>query len=150
MIEYVHGDIFDSGAEALVNPVNCFGICGKGLAKQFKERYPWNFGVYRNYCLPHHYLAAGHVLWVKDRIHDFRIANLATKYHWRENSRLEYVRMGMSELALGVLNLDIHSLAIPPLGCGCGNLQWEEVKPIIERSCLEEFKCGVRVMVYEP
>ena len=52
MIHFVQGDLFASGCEALVNPVNCVGVMGKGLALQFRRRFPANFAAYRDSCAP--------------------------------------------------------------------------------------------------
>ena len=43
-------NIFNSKCEYIVNPVNTVGIMGKGLALQFKEKYPENFEKYKKYC----------------------------------------------------------------------------------------------------
>ena len=50
MITICKGNIFDSECDALVNPVNCVGVTGAGLAKQFKEKYPMAYYSYRSAC----------------------------------------------------------------------------------------------------
>lgn len=149
MIYYVRGDLFRSGAEALVNPVNTVGVMGKGLALQFKERYPENYLVYRLAC------QRGEVRIGKVLAYDLGpssspryILNFPTKAHWKDPSRLEYIRAGLVDLVRVIRELGIQSVAVPALGAGLGGLSWRDVKPLIEEALggLE----GVEVLVYEP
>ena len=131
MIRFVQGDLFDSGSEALVNPVNCVGVMGKGLALQFKQRFPANFVSYANACRRRE-LAPG-------RLHVFDaspgnprlIVNFPTKRHWRDASRLDDVAQGLDTLANAIASSGIRSIAIPPLGCGLGGLPWPDVRQLI-------------------
>ena len=133
MIRFAKGSIFDSGCEALVNPVNCVGVMGKGLALQFKQRFPTNFASYAKAC------RAGDL--VPGRMHLFDtgsqlprcIVNFPTKRHWRDASRLEDVAHGLAALAGVIAANDIRSIAIPPLGCGLGGLPWPDVRALILR-----------------
>ena len=50
-IVYRDADLFATGCEALVNPVNCVGVMGRGLALAFKRRYPAHFASYRRSVL---------------------------------------------------------------------------------------------------
>lgn len=34
------GDLLKENVEAIVNTVNCVGVMGKGIALQFKQRWP--------------------------------------------------------------------------------------------------------------
>jgi O-acetyl-ADP-ribose deacetylase (regulator of RNase III) len=149
MIELVQGDIFQSGGEAIVNPVNCVGVMGKGLALHFKKKYPENFEAYRLAC------AAGEVQPGRMFIHATGltqppryIVNFPTKRHWREGSRYEDIKAGLTSLAEDVRRLGIGSLALPPLGCGLGGLDWAKVRPMIEAAFAE--MPSVRVLLYEP
>ncbi len=134
MIRFVQGNIFDSGCEALVNPVNCVGVMGKGLALQFKRRFPANFSSYAAACRRRE-LAPG-------RLHVFDagagtprlIVNFPTKRHWRDASRLDDVAQGLAALAGAIAANTIHSIAIPPLGCGLGGLPWRDVRQLIHHN----------------
>ncbi len=131
MIRFVQDNIFDSACEALVNPVNCVGVMGKGLALQFKRRFPANFAscaaAYRR-----RELAPG-------RLHVFNtgagipclIVNFPTKRYWRDASRLDDVAQGLDALAGALAANTIRSIAIPPLGCGLGGLPWRDVRQLI-------------------
>ena len=148
MIRFAKGNIFDSGCEALVNPVNCVGVMGKGLALQFKQRFPANFASYAKAC------RAGEL--VPGRMHLFDtgpqlprcIVNFPTKRHWRDASRLDDVRQGLAALAGVIAAHDIRSIAVPPLGCGLGGLAWRDLRQLIDRylSPLDR----VDIVVYGP
>lgn len=136
------GNIFDSTCEALVNPVNCVGVMGAGLAKQFKERYPRNFELYANYC-KHGLLLPGEC-YATTQNEGRVIINFATKHHWRGESQLSNVRAGLLFMRSNYQEY-VKSFAIPALGCGLGGLRWERVEPIIH-----EVMKGLVYEVYEP
>ena len=136
MIRYVRGDIFESKCTIRVCPVNCRGVMGKGLALQFKQRYPENTEKYEQWCTFHNepgdYCAV--TIYREDGLPEFIIVNLATKDHWRYPSKLEWINTGLYNLrAFCDLQHAGNSLAIPPLGCGCGGLDWKDVQPLIEK-----------------
>jgi O-acetyl-ADP-ribose deacetylase (regulator of RNase III) len=141
------GDLLAAAVDALVNPVNTAGVMGKGLALQFKKVFPDNFAAYARAC------KAGEV--VTGRMHVVHrpapprfIFNFPTKQHWRQPSRLEYVRDGLVDLVARVRELAIHSLAVPALGCGNGGLDWNDVRPLIEQAFAAV--PDVRVVLFEP
>lgn len=143
MIRFVRGDIFESGAEALVNPVNCVGVCGKGLALEFKRRYPSNFQEYQSKCRQS--MQTGSMFVTMD-IEGY-IINFPTKTHWLSKSNLGSLRAGLIDLRRVIDNLKLQSVAIPALGCGCGGLKWDDVKPEIEKALVG---LDADIMVYEP
>lgn len=145
MIRFQDGDIFRQKAEALVNPVNCVGTMGKGLALEFKRRYPRNFQLYQAACRRGE-LRPGTVLTVPEG--DRLIVNLPTKRHWRDPSRIGDVRSGLQALAEEVRAKGIKSLAVPALGAGLGGLPWEEVREVIAET-LEGLE-DVDITVLEP
>jgi len=147
MIEYSTGDIFSINIEALVNPVNCVGIMGKGLALEFKKRYPQNFAWYYKICSDNR-LTPGKVLttYVGLDTVDY-IINFPTKRHWRDSSTIECISTGLDALLLEIKKLHIKSIALPALGCGNGKLLWSDVKPLMEaRLSSSEFQA----IVFEP
>ena len=147
MIEYTTGNIFDSDAEALVNPVNTVGVMGKGLALEFKKRYPTNFEVYKNAC-ELEALRIGTVLTTALPSSDDWIINFPTKKHWRNPSTLAILRASLGAMREEVAGLYIKSVAIPPIGCGLGGLRWEDVKRVLEEELAKAPK--VRWIIYEP
>lgn len=147
MITYTTGNIFDSDCQALVNPVNCVGAMGKGLAKGFKERFPKNYKIYKMSCV-HGEVKVGKILVTLLEKNKF-IFNFPTKLHWRQDSKFEYITLGLDNLVKVVIPLfKIKSIAIPALGCGLGGLNWPEVKSLIDKK-LDRLD-NIKVVVYEP
>jgi len=148
-IQIAEGNLLQARADALVNPVNCVGVMGKGLALQFKQAFPANFRAYQAAC------KAGHVQPGRMLIHDngrlalpYWIVNFPTKRHWRQPSQLQDVRDGLSALVADAQRLGMRSIAVPPLGCGLGGLDWREVRPLIEHAFAA--LPDVRVLLYAP
>jgi O-acetyl-ADP-ribose deacetylase (regulator of RNase III) len=147
MIEIVKGDIFKSECEALVNPVNLDGISGKGLALEFKHRYPVNFANYRRACAEK-WLVAGTVFrtWENGKC----IINFPTKRHWQEKSYYGLITSGLGALLEDLQATNIKSVAVPALGCGLGGLNWNDVLALIESRLDGDKLPGVLVKVYPP
>ncbi len=149
MIEAARGNLLQADAEALVNTVNTVGFMGKGIALQFKQAYPENFSAYAQ-AVRRGEVRPGHMLVVPTGFvtNPRYIINFPTKRHWRERSRLEDIESGLQALVSEIQRLGIGSIAIPPLGCGNGGLDWSEVEPRI----LKAFQDlpDVRVLLYGP
>ena len=149
MIEYKTGDILAEESEALVNTVNCVGIMGRGIALQFKKAFPDNFKVYVSACERNEVLPGQMFVYETGRLTNPRyIINFPTKRHWRGNSRMEDVEAGLRALADVIRERNIRSIAIPPLACGLGGLEWDEVRPRIEESLssLDD----LQIVIFEP
>jgi len=149
VIERAHGDLLQADAEALVNAVNCVGVMGRGIALQFKRTFPQNFKVYAAACKRGD-VQPGRMLIVETgaRANPRFIVNFPTKRHWKEASKLADVASGLDALIGDVRRLGIRSIAVPPLGCGLGGLDWADVRPLIERAFHAVPK--VSVLLYEP
>lgn len=146
MINFVVGNLLESDAFALVNTVNCEGYMGKGIAYQFKLRYPEMNADYVKKCKSHH-LKPG-------VLHSFSensklIINFPTKDKWREKSKMEYIVSGLDALVELIKEKSITSIAIPPLGSGNGGLIWSDVKQLIVQK-LSSVNDKVTIYVYEP
>lgn len=134
-IESSAGDLLkQQDVDAIVNTVNCVGVMGKGIALQFKKKWPANFKAYAAAC------KAGEIRLGKMFIFDLGalatpryIINFPTKDHWRNASNLKDIETGLQDLVQQIKNLDIRSIAMPPLGCGNGGLNWADVRPVIEQ-----------------
>lgn len=149
MIELTRGDILRADAEALVNTVNCVGFMGRGIAAQFKRAFPANFRVYEAACKRGEVQPGRMLVYEAGNESNPRyVINFPTKRHWRAKSRIEDIEAGLRALVAEVRARGIRSIAVPPLGCGHGGLQWSEVRPMIERAfaALPE----VRTLVFEP
>lgn len=131
MIHYVKMDIFESPAQVLVNTVNTVGVMGKGIAKQYKQLYPEMFREYQKFC-EKGLLGIGK-LWIYKTDKKW-IMNFPTKKHWRNPSRVEYIESGLEKFVKTYQEKGIRSISFPPLGCGNGGLDWDNVvKPLMEK-----------------
>ena len=146
MIEFIKGNLLSAEAEALVNTV---GVMGKGIALQFRETFPENYKAYQKAC------KQDKVQIGKMLVHDNGqfvspryIINFPTKRHWREPSRIEDVEAGLIDLQSVIRAYGITSIAVPPLGCGSGGLDWNVVRPLIV-DALNQFD-AVKILIYEP
>lgn len=128
-------DIFESGAQVLVNPVNCVGVMGAGLAKVFRQKYPDMFLQYKSAC-EHGRYKPGYCFIQKVSDGHF-VANIATKDHWKDKSEYEWIKQGIRNLREdmerkpGQGRRQLESVAIPRIGCGLGGLEWDKVRSII-------------------
>ena len=134
MIVFKKGNIFDSDCQTLVNTVNRNGVMGKGLALQFKQRYPEMFDEYKLACKRKQIYIGGD-LWVWDYVDLYKprkILCFATKEDWWRPSKLVWIERGLKMFVYAYEGLGISSIAFPKLGCNNGELYWEsEVKPLM-------------------
>ena len=149
MIELRQDDILQADAEASVNTVNCVGVMGRGIALQFKKAHPENYSAYLSACKRGEVQPGKMFIFNLRRLTNPRyIINFPTKRHWKGNSRLEYIEEGLMALVNDIRDLGIQSVAIPPLGCGLGGLNWALVRPLIEQAFAP--LPDVRVLLYKP
>lgn len=143
-IEYVEGDIFEAKTQVVVNTVNCKGVMGKGLALQFKKKYP---GMYRDYKLK---CKEGKIKIGKPDLYKgtlgYWILNFPTKNDWRQKSQLEYIEDGLAYFKKKYKEWGITSIAFPKLGCQLGGLDWTQVRPKMEKY-LSDLP-GLKVEIY--
>ena len=149
MVRIEQGNLLEADAEALVNTVNTVGVMGKGIALMFKERFPENFRAYADAC------KSGEVQLGRMFVTDNRqldgprwIVNFPTKGHWRSRTRLEWIESGMEDLVRVISERGIRSIAVPPLGCGNGGLDWRDVKPLLAEALSGIH--GLDATIYEP
>lgn len=150
MIRFTKGNLLDSRVDAVVNTVNTVGIMGKGIALMFKEAFPANYREYKTACKQgtvrtgtmfptERPTMLGAPRW---------IINFPTKQHWRGKTRLDWIEAGLEDLRRVIVEKHIRSIALPPLGCGNGGLDWRAVRPLIE-TALRDLP-DVDIVVYEP
>lgn len=152
MLEFARGNIFEADVQALVNTVNTVGVMGKGIALQFSRQFPEIMPIYEAACKSGS-LVVGTVQTIPlSRLTGMSgpqfIINFPTKKHWKGNSKLEYIESGLQSLRDEIAKHGITSIAVPPLGCGLGGLEWSDVRKLIVDS-LADIR-DVRVVVYEP
>jgi len=150
MIEFRKGSIWDAkDCEVLVNTVNCIGVMGKGLALQFKCRYPAMYDEYVRVC-DAEALDPGEIhVWENPKPPPKYIFNFATKKEWRQPSQYTWIENGLLDMAVRIRSLRIKTIAIPALGCHNGGLDWSKVKQQIQ-AAHDTFWTDKRIFVYEP
>ena len=129
MIRLVKGDLFQSTMQVLTNPVNCVGVMGAGLAKQFRARFPVMYNDYIGRCSRKVVRLGKPYLWRQPD--GYGVLNFPTKQHWRDLSRKEDIVAGLVHLTQHCKEWSIESLAVPPLGCGLGGLPWADIGPVL-------------------
>jgi len=149
MITYTTGNLLEAPADALVNTVNTVGVMGKGIALMFKERFPQNMVAYAKACkLGAVKTGKMFITEPQELVGPRWIVNFPTKQHWKANSKIEWIEEGLIELRHFLIENNVKSIAIPPLGAGNGGLNWEDVKPKIE-AALGDLN-DVNILIYEP
>lgn len=148
MITVVSGSIFAVAPtmDAIVNPVNCVGVMGKGLALEYKNRFLLNYMAYKAHC-DAGMMKPGQLFCFEQLDAPKWIVNFATKDHWRDPSQMDWIASGLSQLREWLLVNDVQSIAIPALGVGLGGLPWGDVKRQVEFS-LKDLK--TEILLFEP
>jgi O-acetyl-ADP-ribose deacetylase (regulator of RNase III) len=139
------GDMLKSKAQTLINTVNCVGVMGKGIAVEFKKRFPEMYDDYVRRCergdvkpgVPYPYKT----------LYPLQIINFPTKDHWKSMSKVSDIERGLKHLRDHYQTWGITSLAVPALGCGNGQLEWRVVGPLIYR-CVKDMT--IPVEMYAP
>ena len=115
----------------------------------FKDRFPGNFEAYVRACTAGQVrLGEMYVTENKELFGPRWIINFPTKTHWRVKTKIEWIEEGLKDLVRTIVERNIRSIAVPPLGCGNGGLDWREVGPLIA-SALQDVE-GLNAIVYEP
>lgn len=149
MIHYTQGNLLEANVDALVNTVNTVGVMGKGIALMFKERFPQNMQAYAKACKAGEVVTGRMFVTQTGELMGPRwIVNFPTKQHWRAKSQMEWVEDGLLDLRRFIVEHQVRSIAIPPLGAGNGGLEWLAVKPKIEQALAD--LAEVDVWVFEP
>ncbi len=149
MLRFTQGNLLEAPVEALVNTVNEVGVMGKGIALMFKEAYPESARLYAEACKRKELLVGRVLVTSSQQLHGPRwIIHFPTKKHWRNPSRLDWVRDGLRDLIRQIRDRQIRSVAVPPLGCGNGGLEWAHVRREIEAAFAELPE--VDVVVFAP
>jgi len=149
MIKFTQGNLLEARAEALVNTVNTVGVMGKGIALMFKERFTENMRLYAAACKAKQVVTGKmFVTEVRELDGPSWIVNFPTKQHWKAPSQMVWVEEGLQDLRRFLVEKQIKSIAIPPLGAGNGGLEWSAVREQIE-SALGDLP-NVEIVVFEP
>jgi O-acetyl-ADP-ribose deacetylase (regulator of RNase III) len=131
MIQIVKGNLFDSNVEAYTNTINCVGIMGKGIALEFKKRYPKMFQEYVAACFDARITIGKMWIWENPNNNPKYIINFPTKCHWKNPSYYTWILDGLKDLRQIIIDKKIKSISIPALGCSNGRLKFDLVKELI-------------------
>ena len=145
MVKVSIGDIFESKAQTLVNTVNIVGVMGKGIALGFRKRFPEMYEDYVRRCERREVQLRRPYIY--RQLTPPNIINFPTKDHWRSVSRLDDIVEGLKYLEAHISEWGVTSLAVPPLGCGEGKLEWRVVGPTLYRHLSD---LGILVELYAP
>jgi O-acetyl-ADP-ribose deacetylase (regulator of RNase III) len=149
MIEHRTGNLLEADVEALMNTVNTVGVMGRGIALQFRQAFPHNFQEYQRACKRGEVKPGKMFIVPTGQFTNPRyVINFPTKRHWKGKAKLEDIDAGLVALVEELKKLRIRSVAIPPLGCGNGGLNWGEVRPRIERAL--SALPSISVLLYAP
>lgn len=146
MIKVAIGDMFKSDAQTIVNTVNCVGVMGKGIAAEFKKRFPAMYEQYKKQCdagLIH----LGKLTVYRDLFGEKIIVNFPTKKHWKSPTLLKDIENGLDYFLAHHKKWGVTSVAFPPLGCGSGGLRWESVGPLMYEKLVD---LDIPVEMYAP
>ena len=148
MIRFTQGNLLEVRTEVLVNTVNTVGVMGKGIALMFKERFDENFRLYASACKAKEVQTGKMFVTQVHKLDGPRwIVNFPTKQHWRAPSRMEWIVEGLQDLRRFLIEQQVKSIAIPPLGAGNGGLEWAEVRQQIELALSD---LDIEILVFEP
>ncbi len=145
MITFISGNIFESPAQVITNTINCVGVMGKGLALEYKKKFPQMFEDYKLKCRNGQVKPGEPYIWENEEI---QILNFPTKRHWRAKSRLEDISSGLDFIVNNYEKWGIYTLAIPALGCANGGLNWKDVRNLMIKHLADI--PDLEVFAYEP
>lgn len=138
MIEYKIGSIFESEAQCLVNPINCAGVMGKGLALDFKRQFPGMFHFYKKHCESGDLRYGTVGFWIDSNRKAKIVCLFPTKIHWRDHSTVALIDASLQAFLTYASPLKITRVAFPKIGCGLGGLDFDyQIKPLLERYFVE-------------
>ncbi len=130
MVTVLTGDIFSANTQVITNPINCKGVMGKGLAAQFKVKFPEMFHDYKVRCSRGEVKIGEPYLWQDN---EYEVLNFPTKDNWQNSSKIDYIDSGLQYLVNNYQNMGICTLALPALGCGLGGLELSDVFRLVEK-----------------
>lgn len=147
---FKQGNIFETPHEAIVCPVNCFGVMGAGLAKFFRDKKEFSAqnAHYKEFCAQGK-MSPGSVLYSEIKTSPKVVLYLATKMDWRDDSKMEWIENGLLNMIKAMSYYNIKSLALPAVGSGKGNLPWPSVEIII-KTIFENDGLQKNIEVYLP
>ena len=143
----LHGNLFASRAQAYVNTVNCVGAMGKGIALEFRRRYPRMFAQYYQICRQRQ-LQPGQIL--PYRKESPWILNFAIKNDWKHPSKIEWIETCLEKFCARYRDMGISSVAFPWMGAMNGGLPLEQIQAVTRRYLRTVDDISVEVSPFDP
>ncbi len=146
-IREIYGNIFNTSCQTIVNTVNCVGIMGKGIALEFKYRFPDMYKQYVTLCKKKKLKPGELFLWKKSIPW---VLNFPTKYHWKYPSKVEYIELGLKKFSKIYIREQITSIAFPILGTGNGGLKEKDILSLMIKYIEPLPNIEVEIYHYKP
>ncbi len=125
-IIFIKGDLFSyRGLDAICHGCNCAGAMGKGIALEFRKRYPSMYNKYKQKCKDGSFNTGDVFFWKEDAL---TIFNLGTQKTWRTKATLEAINASVTKMLEIASRMKIPKIGIPRIGAGLGGLSWSRVK----------------------
>jgi len=135
----------DYKRDTLINTVNCVGAMGKGIALEFKKRFPEMFKKYKELCDKNE-IQIGKMNCFHTPTN--LIINFPTKKHWKDSSNYEWIELGLIDLRNIIELKKLKIIRMPALGCSNGQLDFKEVMRLIHKH-LDDLN-EVSILVFPP
>ncbi len=130
MIQFVpQGDIFAiENVYSYAHGCNCAGAMGKGIAVQFRDKFPTMYAEYKAMCKNGHYRPGDVFDYNYGRGH---VYNLATQISWRTKAEIGFIRTAVERMFELAIADGVTAIAMPAIGAGLGGLKWDDVKAVL-------------------
>jgi O-acetyl-ADP-ribose deacetylase (regulator of RNase III) len=150
-IEEHRGNLFETDSQTIVNTVNCVGVMGRGIALEYKYRYPEMYADYKRKCSNQFFKPGKLDIWREPEPDGRWILNFPTKVDWKHPSKIEYLKLGLEKFAEIYKDEGITSIAFPPLGATSGGLDWEyEVSPVMYEYLAPLENLDIEIVLFNP
>jgi O-acetyl-ADP-ribose deacetylase (regulator of RNase III) len=141
---FVKGDLFRrSDLKAIAHGCNCAGAMGKGIAVEFRRRFPKMYAEYRRRCAEGLFTLGDVFAWTESKTTVF---NLGTQKTWRSKAQLSAIEKAVHEMVRLAAEQGLTKIGLPRIGAGLGGLAWEDVRALLEEIGRE---AEVELVVFE-
>jgi len=129
-VKYISGDLFHHSLDAIAHGCNCEGAMGKGIALEFRSRYPEMYQEYRRRCKAREFKLGSVFAWRSPE--GTIIFNLGTQVSWRTKARLDAIRASVRRMVGASEQINLKTIGLPRIGAGLGGLDWDKVKEVLD------------------
>ncbi|MFP2912072.1 macro domain-containing protein [Pyxidicoccus sp. 3LFB2] len=130
-ISFVKGDLFrHPGLDGLAHGCNCAGAMGKGIATEFRDRYPRMYAEYKQRCADGRFRPGDVFDWKEGGVTVF---NLGTQKTWRTKAELSAIRDSITKMLVLAEGAGVRRVGLPRIGAGLGGLAWEDIRAVLSQ-----------------